>query len=741
MRIEKCEFGKSELLFCSHVINAEGCKPNPDLIAQIQDLPRPTSISEVRSFLGSVNYYGKYIRKMKDHRAPLDNLMKKGVKFEWREEHEKAFTDLKKILASDLVLTHFDPKKKIVVAADSSSYGKGGAVMHEFADGSLHPIMHFSSSLNAAEKNYAQIEREACAADFVLRRARPYIYGRKFELHIDHKPLLAIFGSKKGIPAHSASRLQRYALNMMSYQFNVKYVNTDSFGYADIVSRLIASQPKIQEDTIIARISTEEDDDCMDNECFEVNLARELPVNFEDLQSATQNCATLTKVAEFIMNGWPDRKRLIRSEEVTRYFDQRHSLSVRENCIFFGERIVVPKIHRERILNELHEGHPGIIRTKMLARGKVWWPKIDDDIQRLIQSCETCATTGNAPIKCTLKSWQKATRPWERVHADYAGPIDGQYFLVIVDSFSKWPEIFRTTSTTSRKTIELMSQAFSTQGYPVKLVTDNGSQFCSQEFATFCKQNGIEHIRSAPYHPQSNGQAEKFVDLLKTGLTKAEGTWDEKLIDFLIHYRSTPSTALEGKSPFEVMTGRQMRMRIDICMPRSESSTQRNIKMESQFNDSHGAKWKEFEIGAPVYYKLHKSNNDWHWTAAIITERRGAVNYSVETCDGRRISNAHANQLKVRHSRSKCELSGDEVTFNDSDNESEPFDVFPQQREALINEPRQEEEEDNSIAGNEDDYESADDTSFHVPAQEPEGPRRSTRNNAGVPPQRFGWEN
>lgn len=726
LRIEKCEFGKTELLFCGHVINADGTRPNPEMIAKIQELPRPTDVSGVRSFLGAVNYYGKYVRSMKDYRAPLDDLMKKDVRFEWQQKHEDAFLRLKEVMSSKLVLTHYDPSKKIVVASDCSSYGKGGAVMHEFADGSLHPFIHFSSSLNAAEKNYSQIEREACAADFVLKRARPYIYGRKFEFHIDHKPLLAIFGSKKGIPAHSASRLQRYALNMLGYEFDIKYVNTESFGYADIVSRLIASQPRAQEETVIATVSADNGE--IDDHCYEVKLARELPVKFEDLQQATGQCATLKTVTEYIMKGWPNHKRQIRSDEVTKYFDQRHSLSIRENCIFFGERIVIPKAYRQQILQELHEGHPGILRTKLLARSKVWWPKIDDDIQRTVQSCGTCATTGNTPIKCTLKSWPQAKAPWSRIHADYAGPMDGQFFLVIVDAYSKWPEVFRTSSTTSKKTIELMQTAFAFHGLPDKLVTDNGPQFASQEFAVFCQENGIEHIRSAPYHPQSNGQAEKFVDLLKTGLEKAQGTWNEKLNEFLMHYRSTPSTALDGKSPAEARFGFKMSMRIDRCKPHSDPPAQRNESMEAQFNAAHGAKWKEFEVNMPVYYKLHKSNKDWHWIPATITKRTGSVNYSIKTEAGKSFSNAHANQLKFRHEPATITDDLNDVSGTDDDH-------FHTDRNRRGNENL-----DETAVNQEDDYESAEDNSFQeLPPAEPAEPRRTARNNAGVPPQRYGW--
>lgn len=719
LRIEKCDFGKAEILFCGHIINDQGIRPDPEKITSIQAIPRPTDLTRLRSFLGAVNYYGKFVKAMKDLRAPLDDLTKNDVDFVWKPQHEESFEKLKKVMASDLVLTHYDPQKKIVVASDSSSYGKGGTVMHQFPDGSLHPIVHFSSSLTPAEKNYSQIEREACAADFVLKRARPYIYGRKFEFHIDHKPLLAIFGSKKGIPAHSASRLQRYALNMLGYEFDIKYVNTDSFGYADVVSRLISRQSTDREDTVVAAIQAGEEDE----QCFAVETANTLPVKFEDIQAATRKCPVLKQVSGYIAGSWPRTKKQIGDPEVAKFYDQQQNLTIIENCIFFGDRVVVPKVFRRKILRELHEGHPGIVRTKLLARSKVFWPKIDADIERMVKECDCCATAGKAPIKCTLKSWPISTKPWSRIHADYAGPIEGVFFLVVVDSFSKWPEVYKTTSTTSTKTIELLMNAFAQHGLPDTLVTDNGTQFTSREFASFCQGNGIDHVRSAPYHPQSNGQAEKFVDLLKTGLAKAVGTIDQRLQEFLTGYRSTPSYTLDGKTPSELLNNRSMKKKIDLCKPNTQHYLQRNLSMESKFNKAHGARFKEFEVGNTVYYQLHKANKDWEWVPAIITGRFGTVNYSITTETGRVIANVHSNQLKTRHSNDFHDLS-------DNFDEDIEQDADPQ-----VQNPN--DSADNIEIDEEDEevFEDAYNEELHPP--ELAGPRRTTRINSGVPPQRY----
>lgn len=147
LRFEKCKFGVSSIDFCEHVIDQYGIKPHPGKLESLKDLPVPKNIKELRSFLGAVNYYGKFIHSMKELRGDLDELLKKDSKFEWNQKHEKSFKDIKTVLSSNLCLTHFDPQKKIVLASDASEYGMGATLMHEFNDGSLHPIMHFLQNL------------------------------------------------------------------------------------------------------------------------------------------------------------------------------------------------------------------------------------------------------------------------------------------------------------------------------------------------------------------------------------------------------------------------------------------------------------------------------------------------------------------------------------------------------------------------------------------------------------------
>ncbi|PIO71669.1 integrase core domain protein [Teladorsagia circumcincta] len=160
---------------------------------------------------------------------------------------------------------------------------------------------------------------------------------------------------------------------------------------------------------------------------------------------------------------------------------------------------------------------------KMLARSYVYWPTLDNDIEQLVRNCAKCASVAKNPVKAELHSWAKPTSPWTRVHADFAGPMNGRFYLILVDAYSKWPEIVQMSSISSTATIQVMKDIFAKLGNPTTLLTDNGTQFTSAHFALFCRSQGINHIRTPPFHPQSNGQTERFVDSFKRGLAKLKG--------------------------------------------------------------------------------------------------------------------------------------------------------------------------------------------------------------------------
>ena len=140
---------------------------------------------------------------------------------------------------------------------------------------------------------------------------------------------------------------------------------------------------------------------------------------------------------------------------------------------------------------------------------------MDKDIEAMARSCSKCVAVKQAPPKAPLHPWEWPSRPWQRLHVDYAGPFMIKSFLVVVDAHSKWAEVVEMHQTTTERTVMALRHLFATHGIPEQIVSDNGPQFASSDFAKFAESNGIKHTFSSPYHPASNGEAERFVRTFK----------------------------------------------------------------------------------------------------------------------------------------------------------------------------------------------------------------------------------
>ena len=233
-----------------------------------------------------------------------------------------------------------------------------------------------------------------------------------------------------------------------------------------------------------------------------------------------------------------------------------------------------------QVLEVLHSTHIGISRMKSLARQFVWWPKLDSDVESMVKRCEICAVSGPEPISTVLHPWEWPRQPWHRLHVDYAGPLYGKMYLIIVDAHSKWMDVHITNGCTTAITIDKLQLLFSTFGLPHVLVSDNGPAFSSSEFQDFMKQNGINHVKTVPYHPASNGLAERAVKTFKSALKKlSSGSLQARVNDFLFKYRITPQTTM-GISPAQLMLGRQLRSHLDLLLPNVADKVQRNQSLQ-----------------------------------------------------------------------------------------------------------------------------------------------------------------
>ena len=631
LKREKCYFMQPSVEYLGYIVDKDGLHATPAKIEAITKAPKPRNVQELRSFLGFVNYYGKFIHQLSTLIQPLNHLLCQNVPWKWCKDCQKAFVALKEQLASSDVLVHYDPDLPLKLDCDASAYGIGAVLSHVFANGAERPIAYASRTLTQAEKGYAQLEKEALSLVYGVKKFHQYLFGKKFVLVTDHKPLLTILGPKKGLPTLAAARLQRWAILLSAYQYDIEYRSTTAHSNADGFSRL-----PLQGQEIVKHLSSES--------MFNLSQIEFLPIDADKLRRATQTDPVLSKVRQYMLSGWPDAI----CPELKPYATRHYELTVEAGCLLWGMRVVVPESCRKGVLGELHISHPGMVKMKSLARVHVWWPGIDKSIEQMVRECEACQSVRNNPSTTLLHPWSWPDGPWKRVHLDFAGPFQGSMFMVIVDAHSKWLEVVPVSTTTTEKTMEVLRSMFARYGIPQQLVTDNGPQFTATEFDRFMKGNGIKHIKTSPYHPASNGEAERFVQTFKHSLKASKndpGSLTMRLARFLLVHRNTPSSTT-GMSPAELFMKRPLRTRLDLLRPSVQNRVQARQADQKRLHDAH-SKFREFDVGQPVLVRNLRDGPKWvHGT---VLEQTGPVSYRVQASD--QVWRRHTDQL-LDHSSS-----------------------------------------------------------------------------------------
>ena len=327
-------------------------------------------------------------------------------------------------------------------------------------------------------------------------------------------------------------------------------------------------------------------------------------------------------------------------------------------------RVIIPTVLRSRILEELHQEHGGIERTKYFARGYIWWPRLDHDIEAIVKSCSVCQAVQKSPPKAPLQPWKWASRPWQRVHVDFAEK-EGSNLLIIHDAYSKWIDAIPMKNITTESTVEKLRVVFAYFGLPEKVVSDNGPTFVSETFKRFLKMNGIQHHLVPVYHPASNGAAERSVQTVKNSLTKmvldptknSHMSLSHKLASFLLRYRSTPHS-VTGQTPASLFLKRELRNRFTLMKPNLENTVEAKQAKQVEDHDKKGVKMREFQVGEVVMVKNFRGKGNEKWVPGRILERSGLFSYTVQV--GGRSKVVHVEHL--RSTAQNLNTESDKVT-------------------------------------------------------------------------------
>lgn len=516
VKTEKCNFMRREIVYLGHKCSAEGALPDPEKVKCVRDFPVPRNRKEIQSFLGLVNYYRKFITGTSEIALPINKLLRKDAKFEWSRECQEAFEKLKEAILSPPVLAYPDFSKPFLLTTDASG-GAIGAVLSQGENGEDRPIAFASRSLNDAETRYSTIEKEFLAIVWAVTSFRPYLLGRHFKIFTDHQPLKGIANLKD-----QTSRLARFRHKLSEYDFEIWYKPGKKNQNADALSRI----PYTTEEVMAVQTRSR------------AKLANEK----EDGQSVDAE----TILEEYNARGFEEKSPI--DEHLDELTDPKEIKSV---------------------LKDFHDGplggHLGWQKTLERIRRQFSWKGMYGDVKRYVRKCGKCQRNKSArktlmPMVLT----DTPTRPFQKVYMDMVGPLPetvsgNKLILSFQDDFSKFMLCAPMPDGEARTVAKVFfKEIVSRYGVPGVLVTDNGTNFMSEVFASTCKLLGIRKLNITPYHPQANGSLERshrpLAEYLRSFAKEDGSNWDQWLAPAMHVHNNSVHTST-GQTPFRTLYG------------------------------------------------------------------------------------------------------------------------------------------------------------------------------------------
>ena len=592
------------------------------------------------------NYVRDFVPNMSAATAPLRNLLKKDVIFQWLPAHDEAFKNLKNLIANSPILTNFNEKLPIEIQCDSSKAGLGSVLLQK-----KRPVAFASASLTPAECNYSQSEKELRAVDFSMKKFHNYVYGHDVLVKTDHKPLVPIM--YKPIDKIGSSVLRRIRLKLLKYKIKLEYLPGKQMFMADQLSR--SYLPKHTTD---GEYATE----------IVHSLVKHLPMSEKrklQFLSETEADEELKTLKSLYLNGWPDHKKQV-PELVKWAWPNRDDFYVDSGLMFYNQRLCVPVKLKKDILSLLHQAHLGRDKTVAKAQEVYYWRNMYVDISNMVSNCYVCQKFQPMKSKAKMELPPVPNFRFETVGIDILQTM-GKNYLILIDTFSKWIEICPIRNKTAATAIEHLKSIFATFGIPKYIQADN-MPFQSQTFVDFANDLEIKILPCSPRYHQGNPSAEKACAIAENILKKsAEEKRDFR--ELLLEYRNAPIPRL-GSSPSQILMSRSLRTSLPVPMSNLEPKIIQRIRpkmIENQakaklnYDKTARRNPDNFQTGTQVLVKTNKNEN---WRPAKVVEKYTTPrSYIVQYPNGTKVrrNEAHIKKFSGRLPRSEDEMS---IDFN-----------------------------------------------------------------------------
>lgn len=600
IKLGKCQFFQQQVNYLGHVVSAAGVATDPQKIAAVRDWAIPSTVAELRSFLGFASYYRRFVKDFAKLASPLHKLVaalagkngrrgrKESLENFWTHQCTTSFQELKSRLVSSPVLAYANFKLPFILEVDASHEGLG-AVLSQEQEGQVRPIAFASRSLQQAEKNYSSMKLEFLAMKWAMsEKFREYLLGHQCVMWTDNNPLSHIGTAKLGATE------QRWVAELAVFEYTVRYRPGRTNQNADALSR----QPTSHDTMVPPRpwtplpeaIKEAIKPHALMSQCVISALPERSTSNLQLLQQADQAIAPVIPLVEQRRNPGRTEKEALppTARQILRQWER---LTMRDGLLhrscqrpdggenFF--QLVLPESLWEEVFQQLHthHGHQGAERTTELIRQRCYWPGMGANIKEWCRRCERCclSKTTQPQVRAPM-GHLLASKPNEILAMDFSllDPArDGrEQVLVLTDVFSKFTQAVPTRDQHASTVAEvLIKEWFYKYGVPTRLHSDQGRSFENALIYQLCGLYGVHKSRTTPYHPQGNGQCERFNrtlhDLLRTLTAEQKHRWPEYLQQVLFNYNTTPHHTT-GHSPFFLMFGRDPQLPVDFLLGRIE---------------------------------------------------------------------------------------------------------------------------------------------------------------------------